>query len=52
MAPDYARIDADGRVVGREEVLASFRSGGHNWDEAYQTSSKMARRMAGARLAG
>ena len=35
MALDYAQIDADGRVVGREEVLASLRSGTRNWEEAY-----------------
>ena len=34
MAPDYVQIDASGRAVGREEVLASLRSGGRNWDEA------------------
>ena len=35
MAPDFAQIDAGGRVVGREEVLASFRRGERAWDEAH-----------------
>ena len=35
MAPDYVQIDAGGQVLGREEILASFRSGGRNWDEAH-----------------
>ncbi len=35
MAPDYVQIDGSGRLVDREEVLASFRSGERNWDEAH-----------------
>lgn len=34
MAPDYLRVDAEGRCVGREQVLASFRSGERGWEEA------------------
>ena len=33
MAPDYLQIDGSGRLVDREEVLASFRAGERNWDE-------------------
>ncbi len=35
MAPDYVQIDGGGRLVGKEEVLASFRSGGRSWAEAH-----------------
>ena len=35
MAPDYVQIDGGGRLVGKEEVLASFRSGGRSWTEAH-----------------
>ena len=41
MAPDYAQIDADGRVVGREEVLASFRSGERHWEEAHSDEHRV-----------
>ncbi|HLL97935.1 MAG TPA: nuclear transport factor 2 family protein [Rubrobacteraceae bacterium] len=35
MAPDYSQIDDRGRVVGKEQVLASFRSGERAWEEAH-----------------
>ncbi|MGH3144506.1 MAG: nuclear transport factor 2 family protein [Rubrobacter sp.] len=35
MAPDYAQIDSEGSVVGREQVLDSFRSGERGWSEAH-----------------
>jgi len=35
MAPEYIQIDARGRVVGKEQVLEPFRSGGRGWDEAH-----------------
>ena len=35
MAPDYVQIDGAGRIVDKEEVLASFRSGERNWAEAH-----------------
>ncbi len=35
MAPEYAQIDDKGRVVDREQVLASFRSGERGWEEAH-----------------
>ena len=35
MAPEYSQIGGRGRVVGKEQVLESFRSGGRGWDEAY-----------------
>ena len=41
MAPDYVQIDASGRVVGREEVLASFRSGERKWDEAHSDDHRV-----------
>ncbi len=41
MAPDYAQIDASGRVVGREEVLASFRSGERDWEEAHSDEHRV-----------
>lgn len=34
MDPDYLQIDADGDTVGKEQVLASFRSGERHWTEA------------------
>ncbi len=41
MAPDYAQIDAGGRVVGREQVLASMRSGERGWDEAHSDEHRV-----------
>jgi ketosteroid isomerase-like protein len=41
MAPDYVQIDASGRVVGREVILASFRSGERNWDEAHSDDHRV-----------
>ncbi len=41
MAPDYAQIDAGGRVVGREEVLASLRSGERGWEEAHSDEHRV-----------
>jgi len=35
MAPDYSQIDDRGRVVGKEQALASFRSGERGWEEAH-----------------
>jgi ketosteroid isomerase-like protein len=35
MAPDYSQIDDQGRTVGKEQVLASFRSGERAWEEAH-----------------
>ena len=35
MAPDYTQIDDRGRIVSREQVLASFRTGERWWDEAH-----------------
>jgi len=41
MAPDYAQIDAAGRIVGREEILASFRSGERGWIEAHSDEHRV-----------
>jgi ketosteroid isomerase-like protein len=41
MAPDYVQVDGSGGLVGREEVLASFRSGERNWDEAYSDDHRV-----------
>ena len=41
MAPDYVQIDGSGRLVDREEVLASFCSGGRNWDEAHSDDHRV-----------
>ena len=35
MAPDYAQVDREGSVVGRERILDSFRSGERGWEEAH-----------------
>ncbi len=35
MAPEYSQIDGRGRIVSKEQVLESFRSGGRGWDEAH-----------------
>jgi ketosteroid isomerase-like protein len=35
MDPDYLQIDAGGGTVGKEQVLASFRSGERYWAEAH-----------------
>lgn len=35
MAPDYAQIDGEGNVVGREQILDSFRSGERSWTGAH-----------------
>jgi ketosteroid isomerase-like protein len=35
MAPDYSQIDDRGRGVGKEQALASFRSGERGWEEAH-----------------
>ena len=34
MAPDYTNISPDGRVIGRDDDLASYRSGGRKWEYA------------------
>ena len=34
MSPDYLQVDAAGRCVGKDQVLASLRSGERGWDEA------------------
>ena len=34
MAPDYIRIQPDGSVAGRAEVLAAYRPGHRHWDHA------------------
>ena len=34
MAPDYAKIEGDGAVLGREEVLATFEPGQRVWEVA------------------
>ncbi|MDQ4128420.1 MAG: nuclear transport factor 2 family protein [Actinomycetota bacterium] len=41
MAPDYAQIDASGRVVEREQVIASLRSGERSWDEAHSDEHRV-----------
>ena len=41
MSPDYVQIDARGRVVGREKVLASFRSGERNSDDAHSDDHRV-----------
>jgi ketosteroid isomerase-like protein len=35
MAPDYSQFDDRRRVVGKEQALASFRSGERRWEEAH-----------------
>ncbi len=35
MAPEYSQIDDRGRIVSKEQVLESFRSGGRGWEEAH-----------------
>ncbi|HET7273347.1 MAG TPA: nuclear transport factor 2 family protein [Rubrobacter sp.] len=35
MDPGYLQIDSRGGVVGKEQVLASFRSGERHWTEAH-----------------
>ena len=35
MDSDYLQIDARGDAVGKEQVLASFRSGERHWTEAH-----------------
>ena len=35
MDSDYLQIDARGEAVGKEQVLASFRSGERHWTEAH-----------------
>jgi hypothetical protein len=35
MAPDYAQVDDRGRIVSKEQVLASLRSGERGWEEAH-----------------
>ena len=34
MSPDYVQVDAGGRCVSKDQVLASLRSGERAWDEA------------------
>ena len=34
MDPDYLQIDARGRALNKEQILASFRSGERYWAEA------------------
>lgn len=34
MAPEYSQITADGRVIYRDEALASYRSGQRHWEFA------------------
>ena len=41
MASDYVQVDDPGRLVDREEVLASFRSGERNWDEAHSDDHRV-----------
>jgi len=41
MAPDYVQIDDSGGLVDKEEVLASFRSGGRNWTEAHSDDHRV-----------
>ena len=35
MDPDYLQIDTEGATVGKEQVLASFRSDERHWVEAH-----------------
>ena len=35
MDPDYLQIDAGGDTVGKEQVLASLRTGKRHWTEAH-----------------
>ena len=35
MAPEYAQIDDRGRIISKEQVLASLRSGERGWEEAH-----------------
>ena len=35
MDSDYLQIDAGGAALGKEQTLASFRSGERHWDEAH-----------------
>ena len=35
MAPEYSQIDDKGRIVSKEQVLASLRSGERGWSEAH-----------------
>jgi hypothetical protein len=35
MAPDYAQVDDRGRIVSKDQVLASLRSGERGWEEAH-----------------
>ncbi len=41
MAPDYVQVDGSGRLVDKEEVLASFRSGERNWVEAHSDDHRV-----------
>lgn len=41
MAPEYVQIDGEGRIVGREEVLASLRSGERGWTEAHSDEHRV-----------
>lgn len=41
MAPDYVQVDGGGRLVGKEEVLASFRSGERSWAEAHSDEHRV-----------
>ena len=41
MASDYVQIDGSGRIVDKEEVLASFRSGERNWAEAHSDDHRV-----------
>lgn len=34
MAPEYTQIRNDGRIIHRDEALASYRSGQRNWEYA------------------
>ncbi|HEV8043669.1 MAG TPA: nuclear transport factor 2 family protein [Rubrobacter sp.] len=35
MAPDYVQVDGGGSVVGREQILDSFRAGERGWTGAH-----------------
>ena len=41
MAPEYSQIDDNGRLVSKEQVLASFRSGERGWSEAHSDEHRV-----------
>ena len=41
MAPEYSQIDDKGRIVSKEQVLASLRSGRRGWSEAHSDEHRV-----------